>query len=114
MVSLLLSPYSQIPLLEQRVLDKQIDLAMCNDCVGRDEDLLMERHAQYINRGELAGRRRSWLGHQSAGGEQLHCASLVFFLFFPLFFFFLLYSFSLLLLLYFIITIVSIIFYFSY
>ena len=59
---------------------------------------------------------RELTGHQSAGGEQLHCASLVGLVFFsltppP----FLLYSFSLLLLLlYFIITIVSIIFYFSY
>ena len=60
---------------------------------------------------------RELTGHRSAGGEQLHCASLVVFGFFiplpPLPF--LLYSFSLLLLLlYFIITIVSIIFYFSY
>ena len=38
----------------------------------------MEHHAQYINRGELAGRGGSLLGHRSAGGEQLHCASLVF------------------------------------
>ena len=35
----------------------------------------MERHAQYINRGELAGRGGSLLGHRSVGGEQLHCAS---------------------------------------
>ena len=44
----------------------------------------MERHAQYINRGELA--KAAWIaareltGHRSAGGEQLHCASLGFFL----------------------------------
>ena len=72
MVSLLLSPYSQIPLSEQRVLDKQIDLTMCNDCVGRDEDLLMECHAQYINRGELARRRGSWLGHRSVSNCIVH------------------------------------------
>ena len=42
----------------------------------------MEHHAQYINWGELAGRGGSLLGHWSAGGEQLHCASLVFFYFF--------------------------------
>ena len=38
----------------------------------------IECHAQYINWGELAGRGGSLLGHRSAGGEQLHCASLVF------------------------------------
>ena len=48
----------------------------------------MERHAQYINRGELAGRGGSLLWHQSAGGERLHFASLfVFFSFPPLLFF---------------------------
>ena len=75
----------------------------------------MEHHAQYIDWEELTGRDGSLLGHRSAGGEQLHCASLVGF-FFPLPPLpFLLYSFSLLLLLlYFIITIVSIIFYFNY
>ena len=40
----------------------------------------MERHAQYINWGELARRGGSRLWHRSAGGEQLHCASLFFFL----------------------------------
>lgn len=40
MVSLLLSPYSQIPLSEQRVLDKQMGFATCNVCVGRGEELL--------------------------------------------------------------------------
>ena len=60
----------------------------------------MERRAQYINWGELAGRGGSLLGHQPAGGEQLHCASLFFSLgFISFFFFFLLYSFSLQLLL---------------
>ena len=38
----------------------------------------MECHAQSINRGELAGRRGLQLWHQSAGGEQMHCASLAF------------------------------------
>ena len=58
----------------------------------------MERHAQYINRGELAGRGGSLLRHRSAGGEQLHCASLVSYFFFLLLLF--LYSFSLQLLLF--------------
>ena len=40
----------------------------------------MERHAQNINRGELVRRRGSRLWHWSAGGEQVHCASLGFFL----------------------------------
>ena len=39
----------------------------------------MERHAQYINWVELARGQGSLLGHQSVGGEQLHCASLSFF-----------------------------------
>ena len=51
-----------------------------------------EHHAQYINWGEWAGRGGSLLGRQSAGGEQLHCASLVFswvlFLFFFVIYFF--------------------------
>ena len=76
----------------------------------------IERHAQYINRGELARRGGLLLGHRSAGGEQLHCASLVFS--WVLFLFFLLYSFSLLVVIvavvYFITIIVSIIFYLSY
>ena len=38
----------------------------------------MERHAQYRKRGQLAGRRGLLLGHRSAAGEQLHCASLAF------------------------------------
>ena len=38
----------------------------------------MERHAQDRKRGELAGRRGLLLGHRSAAGEQLHCASLAF------------------------------------
>ena len=61
---------------------------------------------------ELAGRGGSLHGHRSAGGEQLHCASLVFsWALFIYFYFILLYSFSLLLLL---IVIVVILFYFSY
>ena len=51
----------------------------------------MECHAQYINRGQLAGRGRLLLRLRSAGGEQLHCTSLVFswvlFLFFVIFLF---------------------------
>lgn len=39
-VFLLLLPHSQIPLSEQQVLDKQMGLTLCNDCVGRDKDLL--------------------------------------------------------------------------
>ena len=48
----------------------------------------MEHHAQYINRGELARRCRLLLGHWSAGGEQLHRASLDFSWVLFLFFFF--------------------------
>ena len=71
----------------------------------------MERHAQYINWGELAGRGGSLLGHRSAGGEQLHCASLVFswVLFLSFFVIFLFIT-----IIIFFIIIVSIIFYFSY
>ena len=69
----------------------------------------MERHAQYINRGELARRGGSLLGHQSAGGEQLHCASLVFswVLFLSLFVIFLFIT------IFIITSLVSIIFYFT-
>ena len=76
----------------------------------------MERHAQYINRGELAGRRGSQLGNSLGIRQRVVSNCIVHHCFFPFPpFLFLLHSFSLLLLLlYFIIIIVSIIFYFSY